>query len=46
MGFESDKDNHSLPLLENRIEYMLFNGEYFDPAEFVTWRKSWAIIRG
>jgi len=43
--FESDCTNHWLPLLEERIEYMLLDGEHFDPGEFVTWSKPWTIVR-
>ncbi|WP_317178617.1 hypothetical protein [Pectobacterium sp. HCp5_1] len=43
--FESDKINHSLPLRAERIEYMLNNGESFNPEDFVTWPTAWVINR-
>lgn len=43
--FESDKTNHTLPLMEERIEYMVDTGDHFEPSSFVSWRPAWVIDR-
>ncbi|AMO47775.1 Hypothetical protein AKI40_1359 [Enterobacter sp. FY-07] len=43
--FESDKANHTLPLREERIQYMIDTGESFEPGSFVSWNPAWVIGR-